>query len=182
MGGTTIFLGVVAFLGKNILINSLTKDLEEFKSDIQRELKLDSRKDLYVSELALRQLDAAQEMWSLFEVTSISGDRNSIIIDGLTETPSFDIEKTKIFIETFNSTFSKKSGLFISRDTRVELYKFRNFIIDKLIGQYETTSNTSLSRSQVDAFLGLRTAARLALRNEVGSEDITIAKEEYKND
>ncbi|MNZ94787.1 hypothetical protein D3C78_1139030 [compost metagenome] len=179
IGGTTIALALVAFLGKNLILNNLRKDLEHFKIKMQRDLSLEARRDSYKSALAIRQLDAAQEFWSLFDVTSLSNDSNSIIKGPFGETPQFDLQKARNFIEKFNSVFSNKSGLYISKSTRVALHEFRDFINTEMVVQYENSRSRALSTEQISKFKKLRTAARTSLREEVGSNNITIAKEEY---
>lgn len=111
-------------------------------------------------------------------MTSLSDDGNSIIKDPFGESPQFDLQEAKKFIIRFNSTFSNKSGLYISKPTRAALYEFRDFINSEMILQYKRSQNRALSAEQISKFQKLRTAARISLREEVGSYSITIAKEE----
>ena len=85
-----ILLFIAFFLLKYLLENILKRDLEqskkslqetleETKKDLERELTLEARKDIYKSELAIRQLNATEEIWSLFTVTSLSNIGNNIV-------------------------------------------------------------------------------------------------------
>lgn len=178
IGGTVVIIGIAAYLGRQLNQNFLKKDLEDFKSKIQRDLTVYSRSDAYIRELAIRQLDAAQEMWLIFENTSLNGRKNSII-QSLHDAPYFDYSTANQFIGSLDSTFSRKAGLYISKPTRIKLFEFRDFISNELLEKYKDPKDKFVTEEQVANYKKLRTAACLAIRNEIGGENITIAREEY---
>jgi len=181
LGISSVLLIIAGFLAKYLILNILKRDLEETKKELQRELSLEARKDAYKTELAIRQLNAAEEMWSLFNVTSLSNIGETIIINVSEENPQFIIEQAVKFVNDFNKMFSTKSGLYISKKTRKSLHAFRDYINETMINQYRKTQNRALTTKQIDEFKKLRKVARLDLRNEVGSVNITLANEEYNN-
>lgn len=69
----------------------------------------------------------------------------------------------------------------MSEETKTSLHIFRDFINNEMIKKYRTTHNRALTESQLKEFKRLRTDARLKLRSEVGSVDLTIARDEYKS-
>lgn len=178
-GISSLLLLIAGFLAKHLIFNILKRDLERSKTKMQRELALEARRDRYKSELAIRQLNAAEEMWSLFKVTSLSNIGDNIIINPSGNNPQFLIEKAVDFVNTFNGVFSSKTGLYMSEETRTSLHAFRDFINSEMIEQYRTTQNRGLTESQIEEFKRLRTDARLKLRTEVGSVNLTIARDEY---
>ncbi|MEN0035458.1 MAG: hypothetical protein AAGC78_00265 [Cellvibrio sp.] len=156
--------------------SSLDTKLEDYKSYIQRDLAINLRRDMYIKELAVRQLDAIQEMWSVFECASLSG-RPGNMIRILGGKPEVDFEIVRQFLDSFNKAFSAKSGLYISKESRVKLYAFRDFIKEEV---YPLAGKSKfISKSQVDSFKSLRRDARISLRKDVGSDDLTVSREEY---
>ena len=182
LGGTGLLFGIVVFLSKKLVLHWLLKDISEFKTNLQRTLALEARRDAYKTELATRQLDAAQSMWSLFDVTSLNDDENAIVKGILEGKPNFDIEMANKFVKDFNNKYAASAGLYISRPTRIALHNFRNYIIDDMIKEYYKTQNRAMDTHAIEKFKSIRKEARLALRNEIGSENITLAKDEYTQD
>lgn len=80
-GISSLLLFIAGFLAKYLIFNILKRDLEKYKTKMQRELAEEARRDSYKSELAIRQLNAAEEMWSLFKVTSLSNVGDTIIVN-----------------------------------------------------------------------------------------------------
>ncbi len=180
LGGAAVLLGAVGYLVKILVENSLKKEFELFQKETKRDLALNSRRDEYKKELAIRQLDAIQDMWSLFVCASLSGDEKSMIIDPKGNNPKFSLDKASNFVESFNQKFSEKSGLYLPKSTRESLHKFRNFIISNFLEQYSRTSDNHITSEQLSEFGDLRTCARIELRKAVGGYDITIAEGEYR--
>jgi len=169
------------FLLKYLLENILKRNLEKTKKYLERELTLEARKDTYKSELAIRQINATEEIWSLFTVTSLSNIGNNIV-NYKSENHYYFIKDNAIeFVENFNKTFSTKAGLYIDKDTREALYNFRNYIKEQMIEEYNKTSDRKLNEQQVKEYKRLRTDARLKLRNQVGSFDLTIGHDEFNS-
>lgn len=181
VGGATSGLIIVAFLGKNLVNHRLIKDLEDYKKSLARELAIYARGDAYKSELAKRQLDASEEMWALFQPTSLCGHGDNIIFK-TSNNYHFDISRAEAFVSEFNKTFSgsNAAGLFMSEETRASLHIFRDFVISDFIKAYQKTNHRGLNKAQVKKFKELRQKARLSLRTEIGGVNITIANDEYQ--
>ena len=180
-GASGVFILIAIFIAYRLLLNILTRDLEQTKKELQRELDFESRKDAYKSELAIRQLNAAEKMWSLFTVTSLSNIGNNIVHSRAKEHYYFIHKNATDFIEEFNKTFSTEAGLYISKETRMSLHAFRDYILEEMINKYNETSDRKLNSAQLNEYKKLRKNARLMLRNEVGSTNLTIASDEFNS-
>lgn len=143
-----------------------------------RQLKMELRAN-YRSELAKRQIDACEEFWEIFGSTSMTEGEHRIIRDFGTN-PILDVQEVEAFIEKFQATFTSKAGLYLSKPTRAKLHKFRDALIELKIEAKKTPEKCKLTREQADKVKKLRTDARLALRDEVGSTNLTVANTEYK--
>jgi hypothetical protein len=143
-----------------------------------RNLKLELRAN-YRSELAKRQIEACEEFWEIFGPTSTTDGEHRIIRDFDTN-PVLDMQETEAFIARFQETFTSKAGLYLSKPTRSELHKFRDMLIELKNEAARAPEKLKLTRMQADKVKTLRTAARLALREEVGSTNLTVANTEYK--
>jgi hypothetical protein len=180
-GGSVVLLGAVGFLGKSLINNLLKKDIEILKKEHQLIISKETRKSEYKKELAIRQLDAAQEMWCLFGNTSLNAG-NSNIIEETSDGIIFYKDRAKQFITSFNNSFNGKSGLYISSETRKQLHCFRNLLIELC-----NTSDPGVNDLKVDVaiksiFKYYRTEARLALRTEIGSRNLRIANKNMENE
>ena len=138
-------------------------------------LKIELRAS-YRSELAKRQIEACEKFWELFGPTSTT-EGNSRIISKFKTTPTLDIAETDAFIANFQSVFSSKAGLYLSKQTRDELHEFRDFLIEMRNSSPQSSNQIRLSRVQADRFKLLRGIARLAIRREIGSTDLKVAPE-----
>jgi len=143
-----------------------------------RNLKLELRAN-YRSELAKKQIEACEVFWEIFGPTSTTDGEHRIIRDFDTN-PTLDIQETDAFIAEFQETFTSRAGLYLSKPTRDKLHQFRDALIKVRNEAKKAPEKCELTRAQADRLKTLRTAARLALREEVGSTNLTVAKSEYK--
>jgi len=144
-----------------------------------RQLKMELRAN-YRSELAKRQIEACEAFWEIFGSASMIEGRHRIIRDFETGHPVLDVKEAEAFIEKFQETFNSKAGLYLSQSTRDKLHEFRNVLIS-LKNEVKTSSGKKIiTREQAYKVKTLRTAARLALRDEIGSTNLDVANTEYK--
>ena len=188
-GGTAVALAVIAYLGKNLVLNALRKDLERYTTELKHAhdlrlaeikhenkllLKERERRDKYRTELAIRQLDAAENLWKTLEPTSLSQGQNRIIENSYSE-PTAKVKEAGEFISNFTDAFNQGAGLYISKETRVSLHKFRDYIRSEIVESNVSADTFPLSAELVQTFKYLRREARIALRRELGSADLRAA-------
>jgi hypothetical protein len=143
-----------------------------------RQLKLELRAN-YRSELAKRQIDACESFWEVFGSASMTEGEHRIIRD-FKKNPVLDIQETEAFIHRFQETFSSKAGLYVSQNTRRKLFEFRDILIALKTEAKENPEKVNLTHEQAAEVNALRTVARLALREEIGSTNLTVANTEFK--
>ena len=157
-------------------IVALIVALITIQSEIKK-LKMQLRAT-YRSELAKRQIDACESFWALFGPASLTKGEHRIIryVD---DVPFLDALEAKKFVENFQETFCSKSGMYLSKDTRDKLHHFRDMLIEISERPTDQPEKVKLSNEDVSKFNKLRTTARLSLRDESGSKDLTVARNEY---
>jgi len=144
-----------------------------------RQLKMELRAN-YRADLAKRQIEACEAFWEIFGSASMTEGKHRIIKDFDTDRPIFEVKEAEAFIEKFQETFTSKAGLYLSKPTRSKLHEFRDILIS-LKKEVKTSSGKKfITREQADKVKALRTAARLALRDEIGSTNLDVANTEYK--
>ncbi len=171
--GAATIAAVVAF------VTALVTSFVTFRS-----LKLQLRAN-YRAGLARRQLAACEAVWEIFGPTSRTDGEHRVIRDfyaELPETPILDVPETEAFLAKFQETFSSKAGLYLSESTRDTLHDFRDCLIKLKNKPQENNGKPEeriLTREEANKFHELRKEARLALRREVGTINLTVARAEY---
>lgn len=159
------------------LVGFLTALITTIVSINKLELQLKAK---YRSELAKRQIDACEMFWQIFGPTSLTEGEHRIIRKSKSPEPILDIREAEDFVDKFQETFSSKAGLYLSEETRRKLHQFRDQVIEIKKKSDGTTNEIKLVPADVQSFWELRKAARLALRDEVGSTNLTVAHTEYR--
>ncbi len=145
--------------------------IREIKSELQAE---------YRSELAKKQLEASEAFWEIFASTSMT-DGEHRIVRNFASSPMLDVQEAKTFVATFNDTFASKAGLYLAKSTRRKLHAFRDNLLDLLASQSAVEDYILLGRAQADKIKDLRTKARLSLREQLGTANLTVARTEYSD-
>lgn len=129
-------------------------------------------------ELVRRQLDACEDIWAIFDAASRSGGAGRML-QGQEGKRFIKVENAQAFIRRLEEAFNSKSGIYLSRNCRSKLFKFRDFLREQLSSAQTDQEEMSLPlpEEQFKRFYELRRQARLALRAEVGTEDLRVARE-----
>lgn len=128
-------------------------------------------------ELVRRQLNACEKIWAIFGAASRSGGEGRMIKnqDGQRFVQA---EEARHFVRRLEDAFNSENGIYLSRRCRERLFEFRDFIRDAFCQEDRSHLLLPLSEQQFATFYELRRRARLALRAEVGTEDLQVASEE----
>lgn len=143
----------------------------------------------YRGVFARRQVDASEAFWELFGPTSFTDGEHRIIRNPRSAAPELDEVEADAFVAGFQAVFSSKSGLYLSDAARKRLHAFRDFVMvlkehasARKAGGPPGEGKATLLPEEVARFRKLRTAARLALRDQVGGKDLTVAADAMRGD
>jgi hypothetical protein len=80
------------------------------------------------------------------------------------------------FIEQIISVFYSTSGLYFSRDVRIKLFDLRDFIRDNFLNEPDK-NEIPISKNIANRFRSKVTKLRIAIRKEIGVEDLKVTAE-----
>lgn len=169
---SAIISGITAFIGAGLASFCSFYVIRKQNEQAQRGLAA-----LHRSELIKRQLDAAEEIWSIFDATSRSGGENRII--QIAKGKRFvSIKNTKSFIDKLEKTFNDKPGIYISENCRRSLFSFRDYLKENYLKSEEISDHIILSEEEFEDFYQKRKSLRLLIREETGTTNLDLAKQE----
>ena len=127
-------------------------------------------------EFIKKQIEACEKLWTILEPFSFTAGDERVIIDPY-ENPSVAIETAKKLTKRMMEVFYSPAGLYYSRDLRGEFLALRDFIRDEFISHEKETYKVNISKTKMKQFRKHVTRLRNAIRAEIGTEDLKVAKE-----
>jgi hypothetical protein len=131
----------------------------------------------YRLELIGKQTTACESLWSVLESGSRSIGENRVVV--YTEgKPHVVIPVAKDLYAALTKVFNSPSGLYFSRQLRQAIFDLRDFIGDEFIPKNQDgQSELEVSNNKAKSFHGRIANLRIALRKEIGTEDLTVSRE-----
>jgi hypothetical protein len=128
-------------------------------------------------ELTNKQLSACEALWIILEPVSRSRGVTRVIIQR-NEQPYVVLNAAKNFYDSINKVFYSKSGLYYSRRLRNELFDLRDYILEEFISKMKDgVTEIQINKSKVKKFDGKVQQLRIAIRAEIGVEDLKVTSE-----
>jgi hypothetical protein len=128
-------------------------------------------------ELIGKQIAACEDLWAALLIGSQSSGENRVIHhrDG----KSFvSVPDSRQFYDDLTRTFNSSSGLYYSRELRDDLFALRGFVESDLMSLGGDDADlVEISNSKAKKFDGLVRNLRVAIRREIGVEDLKAATE-----
>ena len=164
----TVIASLVGF-GSAVITALLASSLTRHR--LRQELR-----SAYRGDLAQKQVVACEALWSALASTSIAPGSNHVIKrDG--DIFTADIGLVHELVCRLNEVFHSGHGLFLSRRTRHALFALRDCLCDELLVLKSDTSTVRIPKAKTHAIDDRVTALRIALRAEIGVEDLGVARE-----
>jgi hypothetical protein len=131
-------------------------------------------------ELARKQVAACEALWSALESTSFSLG-SARVIQGEADAHTVELGTARELMQKVTTVFYSSHGLFLSRRVRTALFDLRDFTKDELLTQTSESQRVPISKNKAERFRSKATALRIALRAEIGVEDLGAAREIAKD-
>jgi hypothetical protein len=131
----------------------------------------------YRMELISKQMAACEALWRVLEPGSRSHGQVRVIVNK-NDKHYASVEVAEKLYGELTQVFNSPSGLYFSRQLRESLFELRDFIGDEFLKKAES-GNTELeiSNNKAKSFHGRLATLRIALRKEIGTEDLVVSKE-----
>ena len=124
-----------------------------------------------------KQMAACEALWVILELAARSQGEERVIVHK-NEQSYIDQSVAKKLYNSLNSVFNSASGLYYSRQLRAELFDLRNFILDEFVSiESKNQTEIQISKSKADKFDGKVQQLRIAIRAEIGVEDLKVTSE-----
>ena len=130
----------------------------------------------YRGELARKQVAACEALWSALESTSFTPGANRVV-EGEADDFTVNLPAARELVQEMTAVFYSAHGLFLSRQVRTALFEFRRFVTEEFPIQSADSERVSISKTKAQKFWSKATALRIALRAEIGVEDLAAARE-----
>jgi hypothetical protein len=129
-------------------------------------------------ELISKQIAACEALWIVLEPVSRSVGENRVI-KARGNKHYVDVQAAKELCAKLTLVFNSLSGLYYSRFLRKALFDLRDFIEKEFLANaQEGQTELEVSNTKANNFLdGEVQNLRIALRKEIGTEDLSVAKE-----
>lgn len=128
-------------------------------------------------ELIGKQIAACEELWAAL-VTGSQSSGDSRVIHHRDGKSYVSVTDARQFYGSLTSVFNSSSGLYYSRELRDALFALRGFVESDLMTLVsEETSLVEISNNKAKKFDGHVNWLRIAIRREIGVEDLKAATE-----
>lgn len=164
---TKLFAALIAFL--SAIMTSLIGYWVAYKK-IQKELHTTHKSDLIK-----KQMEACERLWASLEFASFSPGDDRIIQESESGV-SVNIDLSRQFISNLVSVFHSSVGIYLSRNVRKELFGLRDFVASEFIDAGGSKDEIQISKTKAEKFRNKVTKLRIAIREEIGVEDLTVTK------
>ena len=124
-----------------------------------------------------KQMSGCEALWVILEPTSRSLGEERVIIHKNEQSYVVLVTAKKLY-DSLNKVFNSTSGLYYSKQLRTELFDLRNFILGEFISiAKDGQAEIQISKNKEDKFDGKVQQLRIAIRAEIGVEDLKVTSE-----
>ena len=125
-------------------------------------------------ELIIKQMAACEELWAALLIGSQSSGENRVVHhrDGKSYV---SVPDSRQFYDDLTRVFNSQSGLYYSRELRQALFDLRGFVEADLMTLGDGL--VEISNNKAKKFDGYVRTLRVAIRREIGVEDLKAATE-----
>jgi len=123
-----------------------------------------------------KQIEACEELWQTLKPFSFTNGDGRILLDPY-EDPKIAMDTAQGIVEKMMNIFYSKAGLYFSKNLRNAFFELRDFMNEEIVTLSQGVSEVIISKSKVKAFRHKVSKLRVAIRAEIGVEDLSTAKE-----
>lgn len=124
-----------------------------------------------------KQMAGCEALWVVLEPTSRSQGEERVLIYK-NDQPYVVLLRAKKLYDSLNKVFNSASGLYYSKQLRTELFDLRNFILEEFISAVkDSQTEIQISKNKAEKFDGKVQQLRIAIRAEIGVEDLKVTSE-----
>ncbi len=124
-----------------------------------------------------KQMTACEALWTILEPSARSQGEERVIVHK-NEQSYVVLSVAKKLYDSLNNVFNSASGLYYSRQLRTELFDLRNFILDEFVSTVTNgQAEIQISKNKAEKFDSKVQQLRIAIRAEIGVEDLKVTSE-----
>lgn len=121
-------------------------------------------------ELIAKQFSACEDLWHALETASMKSMGSKCVFDS---SLVYSKENAKELYDRLFAVFLSPAGLYFSRDLRKCFFRLTDFIGAEINAE----NNHGWSKTKIKTFDGMVQDLRVAIRHEMGLEDLTVTRE-----
>lgn len=131
----------------------------------------------YRQDLINRQVTACEMLWEALNLASKAKGDN-FVIRYKDDKQYINLTAAKKLHQEITEVFNSKYGLYYSLTLREEIFGLRRFIESEFLElDLSSQSSPTISKTKAKSFFGRVGNLRIALRKEIGVENLTVGKE-----